>query len=424
METHEELPDHVKELARRAEHQQSMTTQELSDFERDTVGELVPGIFDPAVAEKVLAANKSYSINACIQALKMGVTPPSLEESWRERMAAAGITSTVVDETAVYCRNFDDYVRNTERSVDMRIKGARRVFDLVSRQAMVAMQKRKQRLVLQVQGAQSDIESAKIQEKLTGAMVEFIDWEKANTTYRLQANECSRLHKLREGMTTGVNTHVVADDRRETLDKPREWAWENAKTFVVKHDWCSVLGEVVNTDQFVMPFPVCAFEFKVNGRLFIVLIESTDGQELDVNTRCATFFTESTMGVWSAFDASIDGPSKLHPVFQFLMSQVLAVCAMLEASVAEHAVIRQPAALNKKREKTGKLPLYDYHVVDLSKRHRAERSNNAPTETGRHGVRMHVRRGHWRHYATSKTWIKWMLVGDPSLGFVEKEYKL
>lgn len=37
---------------------------------------------------------------------------------------------------------------------------------------------------------------------------------------------------------------------------------------------------------------------------------------------------------------------------------------------------------------------------------------------------LHFRRGHWRHYGEYKTWIKWMLVGDPELGFVDKMYKL
>lgn len=37
---------------------------------------------------------------------------------------------------------------------------------------------------------------------------------------------------------------------------------------------------------------------------------------------------------------------------------------------------------------------------------------------------MHFRRGHWRHYQDHRTWIKWCLVGDPDLGFVDKHYKL
>lgn len=51
-----------------------------------------------------------------------------------------------------------------------------------------------------------------------------------------------------------------------------------------------------------------------------------------------------------------------------------------------------------------------------------------------------MRRGHYRHYSNpdagsikyvndggfwlSKDWINWMLVGDPDVGIVEKEYRL
>jgi hypothetical protein len=30
----------------------------------------------------------------------------------------------------------------------------------------------------------------------------------------------------------------------------------------------------------------------------------------------------------------------------------------------------------------------------------------------------------WRHFVSHKTWIKWTLVGDPDLGFIDKEYRL
>jgi hypothetical protein len=42
---------------------------------------------------------------------------------------------------------------------------------------------------------------------------------------------------------------------------------------------------------------------------------------------------------------------------------------------------------------------------------------------GANRKRLHLRRGHWRHFATYRTWIKWMMVGNPDLGFVDKEYR-
>lgn len=63
-----------------------------------------------------------------------------------------------------------------------------------------------------------------------------------------------------------------------------------------------------------------------------------------------------------------------------------------------------------------------HHVISLANR------RNRPAALGGDGSsrrrRLHFRRGHWRHFETHKTWIKWMLVGDPDLGFVEKEYRL
>lgn len=36
----------------------------------------------------------------------------------------------------------------------------------------------------------------------------------------------------------------------------------------------------------------------------------------------------------------------------------------------------------------------------------------------------HIDRAIWRRFETHKTWIKWTLVGDPDLGFIEKHYRL
>jgi hypothetical protein len=93
----------------------------------------------------------------------------------------------------------------------------------------------------------------------------------------------------------------------------------------------------------------------------------------------------------------------------------------LDAEVAVHSVVRAPHALNVKRKNEGKIPIFDHHIVKLSDRHRASAKRFGDTHKS---PRLHFRRGHWRHFQTHKTWIKWMLVGDPELGFVDKEYRL
>lgn len=107
---------------------------------------------------------------------------------------------------------------------------------------------------------------------------------------------------------------------------------------------------------------------------------------------------------------------------KYLWDQVRAICISLDAEIAVTTVERAPLALNEKRQKAGKPPLSDFHVVDLSKRHRVANSADGAGEGSK--KRLHFRRGHWRHFETSKTWVKWCLVGNPDLGFISKSYTL
>ena len=102
------------------------------------------------------------------------------------------------------------------------------------------------------------------------------------------------------------------------------------------------------------------------------------------------------------------------------LAPIGAICISPEAAV--HEVIRAPFRLNKKREHAGKLPILDHHTISLARRQRATPSPFEPGE--RRSPRLHWRRGHWRHFDNTRTWIKWMLVGDPDLGFVDKYYRL
>lgn len=255
-------------------------------------------------------------------------------------------------------------------------------------------------------------------EMMSVAMEEFSKWTKANQRFVLQANECSRMHKMIESVSvSGVS--VVVSERPEENWLEHEYAdWKEVKTFVVKHDWCAAFGESLGTiadTELYLPYPNVAFEFKISNRVIIALVQTkTD------NSHHWMYFAETSNGVWLAIE---DLPKQTSPLFDVVRAQVKAICVMLDSKVAETQVVRQPTALNEKRAKTGKLPLYDYHIVDLSRRHRAARPLGSGAPTGRH-VRCHFRRGHWRHFEKHRTWINWMLVGDPDLGFVEKEYKL
>lgn len=124
----------------------------------------------------------------------------------------------------------------------------------------------------------------------------------------------------------------------------------------------------------------------------------------------------------SVFETAWDWKSIVH------LTNVLA-CSNVETDL-----ITPSPKLNKKREATGKLPMYEYKVLKIAQ----DRHHNAPQRTGATGghasPRQHVRRGHIRHIGANPKrsdetkrlgytkWINQMLVGDPDLGRIEKDY--
>jgi hypothetical protein len=106
-----------------------------------------------------------------------------------------------------------------------------------------------------------------------------------------------------------------------------------------------------------------------------------------------------------------------------LARNIRSICIALDAEVAVTEVIRAPHRLNHQREKQGKKPVLDHHVVNLARRSRVEPLPSAGDREARWHPRLHFRRGHWRHFEDHKTWVRWCLVGDPDLGFIDKEYR-
>lgn len=234
----------------------------------------------------------------------------------------------------------------------------------------------------------------------------------------LESNDCSRLHKLIESQTDGSGFSIIGD-KPAPLDAKEQLADLNtAQSFVITHDWASVFKDHLDEadTQFRLPFPHCCFEMKISGIVVLALVKEPKDVNDTVNIR---LYASIAKDLWLNF---VPTKREKGDHFDFIHTQVVAMCIALEAEVAETEVIRAPSKLNEKRIKAGKLPLNDYHVVSLARRHRAK-AKDTHVETGRK-VRMHFRRGHWRRYESSKTWIKWMLVGDPHLGFIDKHYKL
>lgn len=225
----------------------------------------------------------------------------------------------------------------------------------------------------------------------------------------LQKCSVSKLHKLEEAVSTGF---LLAPKARFTIINTDNIP---GHVFVVEHDWAKAFekSENIESGEFKLPYEYVGFEFAVSGRHVCAFIDEEN--YLQVFAQFGDYWIDLTSPDFVALF------KKLHDL---LLKQIRTICIVLDAEVATTDIIRAPHKLNHQREKVGRLPLYDYHVVKLAnrKKYTPLPADHVPEET-RHR-RFHFVRGHWKHYANHKTWTKWYMRGDPDLGFVDKEYRL
>jgi len=78
-------------------------------------------------------------------------------------------------------------------------------------------------------------------------------------------------------------------------------------------------------------------------------------------------------------------------------------------------------ALQKRRKKAGKMPIFSYHTLHLI----LPNNKNAINANGGHhnSPRLHLRRGHPRQYSPGKyTWVTPCVVGEKKSGMIHKDY--
>jgi hypothetical protein len=224
--------------------------------------------------------------------------------------------------------------------------------------------------------------------------------------------------------------------------------WDSAGVLLLEHDWATAFanasGDDLADNEVVLPYDCTIFELRVAG-LHVIAYFVGDGiaeQAIFCRNKNGWFFFgylrlypgDDGTPRWFFQHVSTDRVERHgnpYSVFaEFLARQARAVAVALDAEVATREVVRAPYKLNRLRKARGKLPIWDYHVVKLA--HRRDRLSpvsaelRGPLDPNREikRKRLHFRRSHWRHYANFRTRIKWMLVGDPDLGFVDKEYRL
>lgn len=248
------------------------------------------------------------------------------------------------------------------------------------------------------------------------ALKEVIDWCEALT---LERAEAPRFHAMRKAFANGdvFSCPLQVDGVAAAYEVE---IFRNAEAFVIEHDWAKAFdASDMKGAPFKLPYDVCAFEFRFSGRAVIALA-------VQAETEIAFSIAIETAIGWALIEKPylISGATAIKDerfcdISKKLATQIRAICIALEAEVARSETVREK---HTGEPRSGYAPPRAYHVVSLTRR--ALRTLPASgSSTGRR-VRLHFRRGHWRHFEAHKTWIKWMLVGDPELGFIDKHYKL
>lgn len=211
--------------------------------------------------------------------------------------------------------------------------------------------------------------------------------------------------------------------------KVHEMFFARAQMLVIEHDWAGAMAKADLDAEFRLPYDYVAFEMKIGGRPIVAEAMTNDDGEV---TFCPNVkgplgwlvpgFATWKNGRWMIGNTGkpVSGFEAFDVLALYIGDQLRACCIALDAEVATTTAVRAHHRSNQPRGQA--TALRSYHVVSLARRTRAIPLSE-PESTGQHR-RMHFRRGHWRHYESHKTWIKWMLVGDPDLGFVDKHYKL
>ena len=256
-----------------------------------------------------------------------------------------------------------------------------------------------------VLAAKRNIAKLEREREIISDVLSFIDTPKPKVMERPVGSD---LHKLIDADRRG---DVVYEDEKVQGHWKIHWADILVKShvFLIEHDWDAAFKNADFSDgDFVLPYEYCVFEFQVSGRRVILLMGNPSGKVDQVLFIAGKggFLAAKTYQKW----------------MENLIRQARAACISLDAGVVVTEVMRADSAKNIVRERRNAPPISDYHVLML----RRQRASALPASGAEpaYRVRLHWRRGHWRHFPTHKTWIKWMLVGSPDLGFVDKHYRL
>lgn len=257
-------------------------------------------------------------------------------------------------------------------------------------------------------------------DRLGDALRDVVDWGEAGVV--LQSAQESALHKISP-------TNVMLCTKLAWVVPPEiEQAQSEGAVFLVQHDWAALLATAdVDTGAIRLPFDRCCFEFEISGRRICVVVACREGEPYRIIPLIRA------RGGWLILRSyAVDGAEVTEEGEEFdaerprfvslVVDNIRAIAISLDAEVVTRQLVRATHHGTAPGLKRGALPQFDHHILTLTARRGGDRlSVGSGTYTRK---RLHFRRGHWRHFPNHKTWIKWMLVGDASLGFADKDYRL
>lgn len=258
-----------------------------------------------------------------------------------------------------------------------------------------------------------------------------------NGGLRLQAAGTSALHHLIQAHPDGQFFSQFMDGKRCRVSPAGAMpkSWSDGQVLLLEHDWSLALAATKEEAvDFRPPFSSQIFETKISDKRICAHVHI----ELSGQITCVCFIWLSSAWVMlPLYDLNVgiipDSPPSfhdiqwsqkyLHPIYDRVISQIRGACIALDASIATTHLVSASPEIKKARVASKKKPPFDFHILTLRGRTDGTRQAEAdPTGTK---VRLHFRRGHYRHFSDlSKTWINWTLVGDPDLGFIDKHYRL
>lgn len=200
-------------------------------------------------------------------------------------------------------------------------------------------------------------------------------------------------------------------------------------------------GKILNTGlkgligaQLKLPYEIITVECFCDGTKYCVLAEQKGEDPIAIiASGCATgdnwVIQPMVLLVQGVYEDGIhakiiddNGADEIPYYMKFLAQTVLELCEALSCINVSHAPIEKiNPAVNDRRIKAGKLPLYETHQLVIDAGRTSE--SRATLSVGSHASpRQHFRRGHIRRLENKNIWVNSCVVGDRNNGVIAKDY--